>query len=306
MNNGNPSPDMQDPRRRRSQIITLALLSAALLLIFLLATAVSNLQLLPGEVFALPRPVNAPMFSSGSVESELLVLIFRILLALSIIALPIYIIVSILSKNGRRRLLMNLITIIVLFLMLNSVRTLSPSPQELEQDANMQADMPGLGDIAPARPLPEFTADPSDSTVLAVTVAISLLVVGIAAVAIWYYLTHREKPSAMQALADEAQQAINAIHAGGNLEDAITRCYREMCNVLQKERNIERGTAMTPGEFEQVLAAKGFPQDAVHQLTSLFEDIRYGSKQAGPREEQIAIDSLSAIVAFCAPKRALA
>ncbi len=306
MNNGSPSPEIQDQHRRRNQIITLALLSATVLLVSLLATAVGNLRLLPGEAFALPRPPNVQMFSSGSVESELLVLLFRILLALSVIALPIYIIISILSKKGRRRLLMNLIVIVILFLLMNGVNNLNPQPQEMEQQGNMRMEMPQLGEIAPARPLPEFTADPSDTTVLAVTIAISLLVAGLAAAAIWYYVTHREKPSAMLALADEARQAINTIQAGGPLEETIVRCYREMCSVLQKERNIERGTAMTPSEFEQVLAEKGFPQQAVHQLTRLFEDIRYGSKRAGAREEQIAVDSLSAIAAFCAPKRARA
>ena len=256
--------------------------------------------------FVLPRPVNAPMLSSGSVESELVLLIFRVLMAAAIIALPIYIIVSILSKKGRRRLLMNAIVIVILFLLMNGVQSLNPQQLDTEQQGNMRMEMPKLGEIAPSKPLPEFTADPSDTTVLAVTVAISLLVVGITAVAIWYYLTHREKPLPMEALAFEAQKAIDTIQAGGPLEDTIKRCYREMCRVLEKERHIERGSAMTPSEFEQVLAAKGFPQQAVHDLTRLFEEIRYGSKRAGAREEQIAIDSLSAIVAYCAPKRALA
>ena len=110
----------------------------------------------------------------------------------------------------------------------------------------------------------------------------------------------------MDALADEAQQAISAIQSGSRLEETITRCYREMCRVLQEERGIERGVAMTPSEFEEVLAGRGMPKQAVHQLTHLFEDIRYGSKPAGPREEQIAIDSLTAIVAACNPQRARA
>lgn len=304
MNTNNLPPEMQASRRRRNQIITLALLGAALLFIFLLATAVGNLQLLPGEPFTLPGVTRLQVFSADSAATELLVLLFRILLALSIIALPIYIIVSILTKEGRRRLLMNVIFIGILWFLLNGLRNLNPQAQDQDQQGNMRRGMPNLGEIAPGKPLPEFTADPSDTTVLAVTIAISLLVAGLVAAAIWYYVTHREKPSAMQSLADEAQQAINTIQAGGPLEETITRCYREMCRVLQKERHIERGTAMTPSEFEQVLAAKGFPPQAVHDLTRLFEDIRYGSKQAGAREEQIAIDSLSAIVAYCAPKRA--
>jgi hypothetical protein len=118
---------------------------------------------------------------------------------------------------------------------------------------------------------------------------------------IWVILSRRQPrtPSAMQSLADEAQSAINAIQAGGPLEETIARCYRDMCNVLQQERGIARGIAMTPSEFEQVLQDKGMPAQAVHQLTHLFEQIRYGSQPAGPREEQLAIESLTAIVAAC-------
>jgi hypothetical protein len=56
---------------------------------------------------------------------------------------------------------------------------------------------------------------------------------------------------------------------------------------------------MTPSEFEQALQGKGLPREPVHQLTHLFEEVRYGARQVGEREERQAIDSLSAIVAAC-------
>jgi len=40
----------------------------------------------------------------------------------------------------------------------------------------------------------------------------------------------------------------------------------------------------------------------VHQLTHLFEEVRYGDLPAGPAEEQVALNSLTAIVEACGEK----
>jgi hypothetical protein len=305
--NPNPvPPEVQASRRRRNQIITAALLAAVLALVFLLATSVSGLQLLPGESFALPQLIR-PQIGGGNADGfDFLIVIFRIVMALALIALPFYIILSILTKEGRQRLLRNVITIGILYLLITALRSIRPE-DPLQQNNGMTMEMPRMGEVDAPKPLPEFTANPSDETVLAVTIAISLLIVGLAAALIWLMVRRRpQPPTAMQALADEAEQAISSIQAGGRLDETITRCYREMCRVLQEERGIERNAAMTPSEFEQVLSGKGMPRQAVHQLTHLFEEIRYGSKPAGPREEQMAIESLSAIAAACNPQRARA
>jgi hypothetical protein len=66
--------------------------------------------------------------------------------------------------------------------------------------------------------------------------------------------------------------------------------------VLSEQRNIQRPSHMTPREFETALAGQGLPRDPVQQLTRLFEDVRYGTRQPGEREERLALDSLAAIV----------
>lgn len=308
MNMNSMPPDMQAGRRRRHQIITAIVLGTAVVLIFLLATSVGSVRLLDGQPFSLPV-MTRPMMASGSMPGmDILMIIMRIALALAIIALPFYIILSILTKEGRRQLLRNIIILALLMTFVYVLRNIATNADGTLLADGMKLEMPTAGSAGDAKPLPDFTPNPSNEMVLAVTLAISLILVGLAAAMIWLIASRRQQPpSSMQALADEAQQAINTIQAGGRLEDAITRCYREMCNVLQKERGIERGSAMTPSEFEQVLQSKGLPGQAVHQLTRLFEDIRYGSKPAGAREEQLAIDSLTAIAAACShPQRALA
>lgn len=308
MNTNSVPPDVQAGQRRRHQLITAIILLAVVALIFVLATSVSSVRLLDGAPFSLPMMSRPTPTTGGLPGADLIMIVMRIALALAIIALPFYIILSILTKEGRKRLIRNIITIAILMTMVYVLRNIATNVDDTLLSNGMRLDTPALGGASEPKPLPDFTANPSNEMVLAVTAAISLILVGMVAAMIWVIASRRQPPASdMQALADEAQLAINTIQSGGRLEDAITHCYREMCNVLQKERGIERSVAMTPSEFEQVLQGKGMPKQAVHQLTHLFEDIRYGSKPAGPREEQIAIDSLTAIVAACNhPQRATA
>ena len=53
---------------------------------------------------------------------------------------------------------------------------------------------------------------------------------------------------------------------------------------------------MTTGEFESLLAAKVAPRGPVHQLTQLFEAVRYGHWQPDAGDEQRALHSLDAIL----------
>jgi len=55
---------------------------------------------------------------------------------------------------------------------------------------------------------------------------------------------------------------------------------------------------MTTREFEDVLEAAGFPYDPIHELTRLFEAVRYGNWQPTPVDEQNAIQCLEAIMLF--------
>jgi hypothetical protein len=72
-----------------------------------------------------------------------------------------------------------------------------------------------------------------------------------------------------------------------------------MSHVLSESRGINRSEVMTPREFENYLAAMGLPQEPISGLTRLFEEVRYGTKESGPLEEERALASLTAIVEAC-------
>ena len=122
--------------------------------------------------------------------------------------------------------------------------------------------------------------------------------------AIWIYRV----PTTNRALAElqeidteltQAQSALDALQAGGDLKNTIIKCYYQMCAVINEHRGILRSQTMTPHEFEDYLASKGLPGEPVHQLTHLFEDVRYGNLLAGAAEEQVALNSLTAIIEAC-------
>ena len=60
---------------------------------------------------------------------------------------------------------------------------------------------------------------------------------------------------------------------------------------------------MTPHEFERILQERGLPRGPVHDLTQLFEQVRYGGYNPGRQEERVAVSSLSAIVTACQRSR---
>ena len=67
-----------------------------------------------------------------------------------------------------------------------------------------------------------------------------------------------------------------------------------MSRALSRGQNLHRSQGMTPREFEQHLAGHGLKIDDIHQLTRLFEQVRYGGKTPAPRAEREAIHCLSA------------
>jgi hypothetical protein len=101
---------------------------------------------------------------------------------------------------------------------------------------------------------------------------------------------------AKELLALEAQRAIETLQAGSGLKDTVLRCYQEMSQVLQEQRNIQRQKAMTPREFEKHLAEIGLRDKHIRQLTRLFEGVRYGDNVSSERDKREAMDCLRAIV----------
>ena len=161
------------------------------------------------------------------------------------------------------------------------------------------------GSVAEPLPMPAPPAEagpPLGPTppVLIWLVAAALLI-GTALLGLALLREKRRPPFGWQLVAEQARLDLLA---GANLQEVILRCYRRMSDALQEEQDIVREDHMTSGEFERLLASKGVPPDPVHQLTRLFDAVRYGQWKPQPGDERRAIQCLDDILAYSrsAPK----
>jgi len=267
-------------------------------ILILLAIGINSLQMLPGRPFYLGDP--GPMSVGGSALADnpnnISLLIVRVILLAAAIGLPITLVMAMMTPDGRRQLFAYLIMggLLVLAFMLLQGSAQPPRNQDAAKQI-LSKDTPPAPATSP--PTDVFSPSAPDWLVLAISIGVGVLVCGIIA-AVIYLVWRRSQPesTALEELSAEAQNAMASLQAGADLKDVVLRCYREMSRVLQKERGIQRQAAMTAREFETALRDKGIPAESVQQLTRLFEQVRYGRESPGPREEQLALTSLNAII----------
>ncbi len=156
-------------------------------------------------------------------------------------------------------------------------------------------------EVAPMEPLPSAP----DWVVTVIVMILAVILAGVLAV-LWMAFSGRYKRpiSISDEISLEVQTALDELEAGGDFPDVVIRCYARMSQVLQEARGLAREESMTPHEFETSLIQYGFPDAAVHNLTRLFEEVRYGSLMTDEKGTALAFESLSAIVAFCQEERA--
>jgi len=148
-----------------------------------------------------------------------------------------------------------------------------------------------------AQPLVPATA-PLGSTPPALLwlVGVGLLVTSVLVV-VWVLKPARQQ-SPIDLVGQEAEKARQALRTGAGLREVILHCYLQMSLALKQEQGLERKDFMTTGEFEQLLESAGLPHEPIHQLTGLFEAVRYGNWQPNAADEQTAIRSLEAIMDY--------
>ena len=88
----------------------------------------------------------------------------------------------------------------------------------------------------------------------------------------------------------EAEAALTDLSAGVDLKNVIIRSYQKMTFSLQEEQGIERSSNLTVKEFEHLLISKGFPAVPIHQITSLFEKVRYGELEVSIEDENKVVN----------------
>jgi hypothetical protein len=300
---------MMDKRRK---IWAAGFVAAAIVALILVSASLPQLQFHAGQPFWLPNaPSGAGDQALTSSAVDVLFLIFRAMLALGVVALPVYIVISLLTSRGRQRLLGDVIALALIILFLSLLSRSAQQPQD--QKVLLQGLPPSPPTPQPAGPPAQFTAHvPPWLDVLAAP-TLAIFISGASAVVLWWVWrraesTRRGAPDritelasrrTLDLMAEQAKETIGALRAGEAFGDAIIRSYVQLSRVVQEERAIQRGKAMTPYEFEQLLIQRGFPAQPVRDLTRLFERVRYGKRTASEMEERQAIASLEAIIAFC-------
>lgn len=284
---------------RKNKLLALLFLGLAIAAMLLLSISLPGLKFQPGQPisFGTPPPAVSGLPQVGG--SDFYVWLLKGLLALGIILLPIYILISLFSPEGRRRLLVQLAGF---FLLIAAFWFLSnrsnPAPQISPAST---AGLPSQPVLTPPPPLPPFVARSSTGAEWGIMLGLAALI-AIAVLLIYRTYWQREihtPAGPLDRLAREAQGAVNALAAGEDIRDVVLRSYYQMSRVLDEERGIRREVAMTPHEFLHTLTSKGIPNEPVRELTLLFEEVRYGSRRPGKPEEQRAIASLQAIINYC-------
>lgn len=288
------------PQRTKLLIITFLAVGA----IILLSMSLTGLVFEPGKPLPFrwedfQPPSGAPPLPGG----ELVFNIFRAIYFIAWLLFPFLVLYLFLSPQARRAFLKQLLRILpfvlLLLLMGRIFQSLGLNNQLLNQTGS------GVGIPPESYPIPgdEFVPSTPSWAVWAVSIIISVLIIvitGIILLLLWRKRQQKtDRDRRIEAIGEEAQNALNALEAGVDLRNVVIRCYYEMSQIISHTRGIQRGLDLTPQEFQKRLQDKGLPGEPIQQLTSLFEDVRYGTKEPGRLEEQRAISSLSAIVDYC-------
>jgi hypothetical protein len=162
-------------------------------------------------------------------------------------------------------------------------------------DTNCNGDAcSGIGIVPPpAAPL-VLAEGPSPRIIYGLAIGL-----GLAAVALLFRIAIRLRPSPRKnGVLEHARTAAQEIRLGRDFRNVIIQCYSQMSAALQKEKGIERSGNMTSHEFEDLLISSGFPSGPVHELTQLFEKVRYGHEPPNKSDETSALASLDTIIHF--------
>ncbi len=282
------------PARRRA-LIWMVL---GVLTLLLLAGGLGTFKMEPGKVFAFPQPTQAALAPAGGDTlpgGDVFLTIMRGALAVLLILVPISLVAALFSREGRRRLIINILLIGMFYLLAQQIQKVQKEAAKTPQPAAAAQELkPG---IVGGEPLPPPPPAPSDELVLIASIVLVVAGIGLAAWLGRRLLFPVQAPLAQ--IAKEAERGRSALAGGEALEDAIVRTYRQMSRIVAEARELRRPAAATPREFEEILEDAGLPAQPLAVLTRLFEDVRYGGFSAGPQERQAAIDCLTAIAAAC-------
>lgn len=272
----------------------LLFMGIALTAIIILPAGINDLEFLPGRPFIIGFDSVDTAGEAVADTDDYALTLYRILLIGYLAFIPIAF--FLISPKKRKRVLLFLVSLFFIFAFLDriTVYLLGVMRDPLQLPTGMLLSLPWRdfgGSII------KFTPSAPQWFTVIISTGIALLIVITIFFLLQRFFIRRSPPTDPMRLA--AQDAIEALQGGADLKDTVVHCYREMGQVLMKKRGITRTKDMTPREFEKSLLPTRLPHEALHQLTRLFEEIRYGNKALGQKENQNAIRCLKAIIKAC-------
>ena len=279
----------------QKKLRTIFVFGLSLTAIVLLAAGLSQLELLPGRPFLWDESQATVTSRVGSLAQGVQISDFwKTVIAIGFwVLFPLSILYLVISSEARKRVLRDIVWLAGMLLMLYLiVRALHPFLLFAPAEGEAQASQPPLSP-GEMQKLAELLTHPP----LWLTFAISAVLIALLLGVIWYLWQRFLRPpeSTLELLAQEAQGALRDLRSGRDLKDTVMRCYHEMNRILSEHRGLRRRRAMTPREFEQHLERAGLHSEHIRKLTRLFEEVRYGAKKPGEREEREAVRCLQAI-----------
>lgn len=268
------------------------MLLIAVMAALVLTSALDNLHLKPGDPFPgsnHPTAQSEAGAATRRVAAEETLPAFRGLLALALLVLGTLLVKRLAEVTRLSHLAGLLVAVAAIVILLISLPRL---PVGGAITAPPDA-------AAPRAPSAEYSTSPLGTPPPSFLWIAGLLVLVGAAVALVVAL--RPRPAALKmsdGLVAEASRALEEIEAGSSATSVIVRCYLQMTSLIQRERGVRRDRSMTVREFETDLKNLGLPHEPLLRLRGLFETVRYGDRQMSTSEEEAAMDSLKAIVAF--------
>jgi len=208
------------------------------------------------------------------------------------VVLPLSLLYFVVSPESRKHFFRTMRTVIGLLALVILIRAARRQGILFGENPSA-AGGPDVSSLVP----PDFVLDPPRWVGLVISLVISALLVSI--VGLILRRVARPPRTASRDVADTAHKALDQLSVGEELRGVIIRCYAEMGRVVSSRRKLRRRAAMTPREFESGLIRVGLPPREVQRLTRLFEEVRYGARVFGEREEAEAVACLRAIVEAC-------
>jgi hypothetical protein len=277
--------------------LLLFVLSIVVVAMLLLSAGLSELAFLAGRPFSLGySPVSFLGMFSRPWQVKLFEIVFRVLIFVAALILPFSVVYFLVSREARKRVLLDFLRLLPILVI---VYVLAQQVQlgAFSTEQGLPQGLPGASEVAP---VVDVDAVPPLWFLTVTSLGLALLVATVLVGLGWFVWRRRRRAdSPLKRLAQQAEEAIDAIQAGADLRDTVMRCYYEMSRVLRQQRGIRRHQAMTPREFVAFLGEAGLPSEAVRRLTELFEQVRYGAKAPSQEEETQALACLKTIVEFC-------